>query len=143
MRRSLAKFSESEASDHTPSWADFITTMPELKLSVRTGVRHRRLNPAPSIDLIKQHLDWIIGRDGDLHRLPRSSISTVEQLTNCSNPRGLVFALSASRKTRLGAVSGIAVRSCSLRNRAASCRASLRPLSLIIEPAHSVYVVVK
>ena len=31
MRRSLAKFSESEASNHTPSLADFITTTPELK----------------------------------------------------------------------------------------------------------------
>jgi hypothetical protein len=36
MRRSLTKFSESEASDHTPSWADFITTTPELKFSVHT-----------------------------------------------------------------------------------------------------------
>jgi hypothetical protein len=39
MRRSLAKFSESEASNHTPSLADFTTTMPELKFSVHTGVR--------------------------------------------------------------------------------------------------------
>ena len=31
MRRSLAKFNESEASNHTPSWADFITATPELK----------------------------------------------------------------------------------------------------------------
>src|SRR5260370_14261688 len=37
MRRSLAKFSESEASNHTPSLADFPTTTPELKFSV-----HRR-----------------------------------------------------------------------------------------------------
>src|ERR1700730_6051178 len=37
MRRSLAKFSESEASNHTPSWADFTTTTPELKFSVHTG----------------------------------------------------------------------------------------------------------
>jgi hypothetical protein len=36
MRRSLAKFSESEASNHTPSWADFTTTTPELKFSVHT-----------------------------------------------------------------------------------------------------------
>src|SRR6476660_9601159 len=36
MRRSLAKFSESEASNHTPSSADFTTTMPELKFSVHT-----------------------------------------------------------------------------------------------------------
>jgi hypothetical protein len=39
MRRSLAKFSESEASNHTPSSADFTTTTPELKFSVHTGLR--------------------------------------------------------------------------------------------------------
>src|ERR1700736_6121784 len=38
MRRSLAKFSESEASNHTPSLADFTTTTPELKFSVHTGI---------------------------------------------------------------------------------------------------------
>src|SRR3982074_570289 len=37
MRRSLAKFSESEASNHTPSLADFTTTTPELKFSVHTA----------------------------------------------------------------------------------------------------------
>ena len=37
MRQSLAKFSESEASNHTPSLADFTTTTPELKFSVHTG----------------------------------------------------------------------------------------------------------
>jgi hypothetical protein len=37
MRRSLAKFGESEASNHTPSLADFTTTTPELKFSVHTG----------------------------------------------------------------------------------------------------------
>src|SRR5713101_7073367 len=37
MRRSPAKFSESEASNHTPSLADFTTTTPELKFSVHTG----------------------------------------------------------------------------------------------------------
>src|SRR3979411_1153486 len=36
MRRSLAKFSELEASNHTPSLADFITTTPVFKLSVHT-----------------------------------------------------------------------------------------------------------
>jgi hypothetical protein len=39
MRRSLARFSEPEASDHTPSLADFITTTPELKFSVHTTER--------------------------------------------------------------------------------------------------------
>ena len=38
MRRSFAKFSESEASNHMPSLADFTTTTPELKFSVHTGV---------------------------------------------------------------------------------------------------------
>ena len=37
MRRSLAKLSESEASNHTPSLADFTTTTPELKFSVHTA----------------------------------------------------------------------------------------------------------
>src|SRR5664279_6549590 len=37
MRRSLAKFSESEASNHTPSLADFTTTTPELRFSVHTA----------------------------------------------------------------------------------------------------------
>jgi len=35
--RTLVKFSESEASNHTPSLADFTTTTPELKFSVHTG----------------------------------------------------------------------------------------------------------
>src|SRR5712692_6109623 len=38
MLRSLAKFSESEASNHTPSLADFTTTTPELKFSVHTPI---------------------------------------------------------------------------------------------------------
>jgi hypothetical protein len=37
MHQSLAKFSESEASNHTLSLADFTTTTPELKFSVQTG----------------------------------------------------------------------------------------------------------
>jgi hypothetical protein len=36
MRRSLAKFSESEASNHTPSLADFTTITPELKSAALT-----------------------------------------------------------------------------------------------------------
>jgi hypothetical protein len=38
MRRFLARFSESEASNHTPSLADFITITPELEFSVHTVV---------------------------------------------------------------------------------------------------------
>src|ERR1700676_2486400 len=41
MRRSLARFSDSEASNHTPSWADFTTTTPELKFSVHSGAHIR------------------------------------------------------------------------------------------------------
>jgi hypothetical protein len=37
MRRFLVRFSESEASNHTPSLADFTTTTPEFKFSVHTG----------------------------------------------------------------------------------------------------------
>src|SRR5258708_23935129 len=36
MHQSLVKFSESEASNHTPSLADFTTTTPGLKFSVHT-----------------------------------------------------------------------------------------------------------
>src|SRR5258707_14629400 len=37
MHQSLVKFSESEASNHAPSLADFTTTTPELKFSVLTA----------------------------------------------------------------------------------------------------------
>ena len=37
MRPFLARFSETAWSGHAPSWADFITTTPELKFSVHTG----------------------------------------------------------------------------------------------------------
>src|SRR5450631_559037 len=43
MRRSLAKFSESEASNHAPSWADFITATPAFKLSVHTSKPRREV----------------------------------------------------------------------------------------------------
>src|ERR1700686_4778996 len=46
MRRSLAKFSESEASNHTPSLADFTTTTPVFKFSVHTR-RQKRLHHKP------------------------------------------------------------------------------------------------
>jgi hypothetical protein len=36
MRPLLARFSEPVGSVHLPSWADFITTTPELKFSVHT-----------------------------------------------------------------------------------------------------------
>src|SRR5260370_27728934 len=58
MRRFLARFSESEASNHMPSLADFITATPELKFfgtHTRLGVRLDRVDWAfrhadPAID---------------------------------------------------------------------------------------------
>ena len=44
MRRFLVRFSESEASNHTPSLADFTTTTPELKFSVRAGAKRPRIS---------------------------------------------------------------------------------------------------
>src|SRR5713101_9013664 len=50
MLRSLAKFSESEVSNHTPSLADFTTTTPELKFSVHIGwIDPELLGPHPRI----------------------------------------------------------------------------------------------
>src|SRR5258706_15039667 len=43
MRRSLAKFSESEASDHTPSLADFITTTVRQEKPDASSGRNSRL----------------------------------------------------------------------------------------------------
>ena len=45
MRRSLAQFSGSEASNHNPSLADFITTMSGFRFSVHTGLK---TGPFPS-----------------------------------------------------------------------------------------------
>ena len=50
MRRSLAKYSESEASNQTPSLADFITTTSELRFSVHTRVG-RRLSAIVAADV--------------------------------------------------------------------------------------------
>jgi hypothetical protein len=38
MRPFFVRFSEPACSGHLPSWADFITTTPEFKFSVRTAV---------------------------------------------------------------------------------------------------------
>src|SRR5882672_1198733 len=54
MRRSPAKFSESEASNHTPSSADFTTTTPELKFSVHTGIRRRNTYHQPNCHIVQQ-----------------------------------------------------------------------------------------
>jgi hypothetical protein len=51
MRRSLAKFSESEASNHTPSLAGFIITMSGFKFSVHTGPRSGRATTSDAVRL--------------------------------------------------------------------------------------------
>src|SRR5438876_12073959 len=67
MRRSLARFSEPEASDHTPSLADFITTTPELEFSVYP--------PSPSATIAR-----LIGRasDGGSEGMASRDLSDVE-----------------------------------------------------------------
>src|SRR6516164_10816513 len=66
-------------------------TVPRWKLISIRGVGHRRFDPAQGIDLIKQQLEGIVGRDGYLHCLSRSAISAVEQLANCRNPSSLAL----------------------------------------------------
>src|SRR6266851_1849339 len=70
MRRSLVKFSESEASNHTPSLADFTTTTPELKFSVHTEMR-RRSAVEPVIGHLKDEhrmgRNYLAHRNGDLN----------------------------------------------------------------------------
>jgi hypothetical protein len=51
----------------------------------------RRFVPAPGVDIVKQLLDDITGGGEDLYHLSRSSISAVEQLADCSDPRSLVL----------------------------------------------------
>ena len=55
-------------------------------------VGDRRFDPAQGIiDFIKQQLEGIVGRDGYLHCLSRSSISAIEQLADCRNPSSLAL----------------------------------------------------
>ena len=62
MRRSLAKFSESEASNQTPSLADFITTTSELRFSVHAAARsrlwRRNLSSSPFHRHSRNHPAW-------------------------------------------------------------------------------------
>jgi len=53
MRRFPVRFSESEASNHTPSLADFTTTTPELKFSVHTTFDIKAALWAGNVDLAK------------------------------------------------------------------------------------------
>jgi hypothetical protein len=48
----FVKFSESEASNHTPSLVDFTTTTPELKFSVHTGSWAQRASMCTVADMI-------------------------------------------------------------------------------------------
>src|SRR5215510_11339658 len=55
-------------------------------------VRHgRRFGPAPGINLIKQHLDGILGGHDNLQSLSRSTVSAIEQLADCRNADTLVL----------------------------------------------------
>src|ERR1700747_768700 len=50
MRRFVVRFSESEASNHTPSLADFTTNTSELKFSVHTpGLKWRKRKRGPDV----------------------------------------------------------------------------------------------
>jgi hypothetical protein len=66
MHQSLVKFSESEASNHTPSLADFTTTTPELKFSVHTRRSTRRS--------LRAQL-----RVGHLHRRHRHFLALIDE----------------------------------------------------------------
>jgi DNA-binding transcriptional MocR family regulator len=57
MHQSLAKFSASEASNHTPSLADFTTTTPELKFSVHI---HDRID-GDFLPLTQEALSQLLG----------------------------------------------------------------------------------
>src|SRR4029077_3609053 len=58
MHQSLVKFSESEASNHMPSLADFTTTMAELKFSVHTAHHpHALCRLLPKGDAVVEEVD--------------------------------------------------------------------------------------
>jgi hypothetical protein len=88
MHHSLVKFGESEASNHTPSLADFTTTTPELKFSVHTGVELRRKN---------------VGKCVYLHPPQREALSS--SVYRCSLARGA----AGARQHRKPLPSGIFV----------------------------------
>jgi hypothetical protein len=73
MLRSLAKFSESEASNHAPSLADFITTMVGFKVFGYTHVNIATLSVHPLAFCLKyrskfllRHLNYAIFRNVNL-----------------------------------------------------------------------------
>jgi hypothetical protein len=58
MRRFLVRLSESEASNHTPSLADFTITTPELEFSVHTGPPSQGWKT-----FLRNHADGIVAMD--------------------------------------------------------------------------------
>jgi hypothetical protein len=76
MRRFVVRFSESEASNHTPSSAEFTTNTPELKFSVHTT--------APAMDLIAEAFEKTTDSDGG----PIVRPSPGRTITGSGCPRG-------------------------------------------------------
>src|ERR1700682_6114565 len=116
MRRSLAKFSESEVSNHTPSLADFTTTTPELKFSVHTATHVRRwLRP-------------IVQLNGRGRRFSRQQRGTP------SGRNGLSVFVVLARRRRLQAQTGLAsgrsskVTTAAFRSRWCRLAATIRPI---------------
>src|ERR1700722_1097547 len=100
MRRSLANFSESEASNHTPSFAAFTTATPELKVSVHTGLatrcRHELLRESGGQ---KEAAQTLVPRNGAFYKHPvspvRRGFSTRPRPTNAA-----LRSYSAERRLR-------------------------------------------
>src|ERR1700737_1334490 len=99
MRRSLAKFSESEASNHTPSLADFTTTTPELKFSVHAPPLQCRCRSRARASLRNRHQGpSIMGFEDEVeqsyrrpYRLTDSRSKRTYELTSSIVPRGTSF----------------------------------------------------
>src|SRR6516165_1217085 len=60
MRPFLARFSELVWSGHLASWADFITTTPELEFSVHTQAEINRAKAAEQAQSLRRHLERCI-----------------------------------------------------------------------------------
>src|SRR5258708_6869566 len=75
MRRFLARFSESEASNHTPSLADFTTTTLVFKFSVHTGTPIKQIvrQTGYSRKLVRQ------AKCGERHDVFRTRQSSLDQ----------------------------------------------------------------
>ena len=96
MRRSLAKFNESEASNHTPSWADFITATPAaFKLSVHTRIRRDLLEGGFCQGIVRGRSSGKSDASSALSDLSRTisrSLCTTIPATSCArSPRSPVL----------------------------------------------------